>query len=135
MISNNWQNKLTQYIEENKATPFNWGVFDCCLFAAGAIEAQTGKDLAADLRGKYKTQLGAARLIKRLGFDSVDELLSDKLGQPIAPLSAGRGDIALIQTCEGLAAGVYYGAVIMATAEDGLKALPRAAALKSWRAR
>src|SRR5258708_4686376 len=48
-----WVVRLEAFIKERTAQPFKWGSQDCCLFAADAIEAITGVDLAADFRGKY----------------------------------------------------------------------------------
>jgi len=41
-----------------------WGTNDCALFAANAILAITGTDIASDFRGKYSDEAGAFALIK-----------------------------------------------------------------------
>lgn len=53
--------------QEAEAPDGFWGVQDCWLFAADWVWTRTGWDPAADLRGRYSTELGAARLIARAG--------------------------------------------------------------------
>ena len=43
-----WRSALAAYIAETMRKPFAWGLHDCALFAAGAVEAMTGNDPAAD---------------------------------------------------------------------------------------
>lgn len=92
MRYDDWGPRLTMYLRDASREPFGYGSSDCALFAAGAVQAITGQDLAADFRGKYATYhdglrlTGAARLSKL-----VDGLLSltDRA-------HAHRGDIAWV---------------------------------------
>ena len=60
MRKKDWSEKLVNYLLDNLDTPFEWGTFDCCLFAANAVREMTGKDFAAPFRDKYTTEKGAA---------------------------------------------------------------------------
>lgn len=60
-------NGLSAYLDQAARTPFAWGGLDCLLFPAGWVRRATGIDPAAAYRGRYRTALGAARLIARAG--------------------------------------------------------------------
>jgi len=56
-----WPARLHQFLDTRQHTPFAWGYNDCCLFAAAAIEALTGRHPAPALIGAYHSALGARR--------------------------------------------------------------------------
>ncbi len=64
-----WRGRLVAYLARTRGQPFVWGQLDCGLFSAGAIEAMTGVDPAAALRGRYATAAGARRAFRKLGFE------------------------------------------------------------------
>ena len=50
------------------ARPFAWGESDCCIGFVGAwVRACRGGDPEAAWRGRYRTELGCARLLQREG--------------------------------------------------------------------
>ena len=73
MRNKNWPEKLVTYLQENLDTPFKWGTFDCCLFAANAVHAMTGKDFAEPFRGKYTTEKGAAKALIKYGHGDITQ--------------------------------------------------------------
>jgi hypothetical protein len=102
----NWPELLAEKIERSRELSFAWGIHDCALFCADAIFAMTGIDLASDLRGTYKTEKGAQRRIRTLGFESLEALVSERL-ESIPIVQAGRGDLVLhhngaLGICDGL---------------------------------
>ena len=84
--ANDWPTELANFLLTTRKTPFKWGENDCCLFAANAILAMGGDDVAKDVRGHYTTAIGARRIMKNLGAASVVELLTQRLGEPIRQL-------------------------------------------------
>lgn len=86
----NWPERLAEFIDSRRFTPFKWGENDCALFAADAVLAMTGTDLAKSLRG-YKTERGALSRIRKAGGMSG---FAKDLPQR-APGFASRGDIVL----------------------------------------
>ena len=60
-----WNAALRGYIDGCRAKPFVWGRFDCALFAADAVRAMTGANIAADLRGRYTSARTAAARSRR----------------------------------------------------------------------
>lgn len=87
-----WATRLREYIEASRDLPFEWGKRDCMLYAADAVQVQTGKDLAEPFRG-YTTEKQARRILQDQGgmVVLVDSLLSRRDG------SLQRGDIGLIE--------------------------------------
>lgn len=91
MRCRDWPEQLAAFIEARRTLPFAWGSNDCALFAADAINALTGVDHAATLRG-YKTERGAASRIKKAGgMRAFAAALTEK-----HPGLAQRGDVVLV---------------------------------------
>ena len=127
-----WQSRLDAAIREARARPFEWGRHDCALFAAGCVAALTGADPASDLRGRYTTETGAARVIKRLG--GLEGIGDARLGPRVPVLCAQVGDVGLIEQDGRDMAAVCAGQHWLAAAlEGGLAVLPLAAARVVWR--
>jgi hypothetical protein len=93
---------LPQFIESRLHTPFVWGSNDCALFAADAVLAATGVDIAEDFRGKYDSKLGAFRTIKEVtGGSTIEDAAAycaEKHGLKECqfPLMAKRGDLVIV---------------------------------------
>jgi len=103
-----WRTRLSAYLYEVAHKPFQWGEHDCALFAAGAVHAMTGEDFAADYRGKYKTLIGGLRKLRKSGFADHAEMAAS-LFEECHPSSAHVGDLAAIETEQGIALGVVQG--------------------------
>ena len=97
---NNWEQLLAEFIAKNKNTSFQWGVFDCCLFACDAVLTITGVDMAQDFRGKYTTAKEAYEFVKNFAGDGLAELVAKRAQElgitEIKPLLAQRGDVVLV---------------------------------------
>lgn len=122
-----WRPRLIAFVESVRTRPFAWGHHDCVMFAASAVAAQTGVDLAAPWRGRYdslKTGLKLARTAH-------PKVLRANL-RPVAPAFAGVGDVALIGEIGFPAFGIFEGEHILVLREEGLGLMPRAAATKAW---
>lgn len=91
-----WRPALAEYVNGCMSKPFAWGEHDCALFAAGAVLAMTGEDMAAPYRGHYKTLRGGLGLLKRKGFANHAELAASVF-EEIHPSHAAVGDIAAIK--------------------------------------
>ena len=96
-----WLASLEAYLASKMYQPFEWGVHDCALFAAGAIQAMTGMDVASSYRGKYSDESGAYEVLEKVtGIKNatVEDAMSVASSyynciRPIPPLQAQRGDI------------------------------------------
>lgn len=130
----NWPRLLAAFLADEK--PFEWGARDCSLFAADAVLCIAGSDPAKSLRGKYKTEKGAARILKRRGgLEKVAaKLAADNRMEEIPPLMAQRGDVVLIDSPMGEALGVIdMSGRIAAQGPDGVMRQGIAAARRAWR--
>jgi len=88
-----WPLQLDALLSARLRMPFEWGVFDCTIFAADAVQAITGVDLAAQHRG-YRGVRPALRLLAQSG--GVAALASRMLGEPVSVQHARVGDIVLV---------------------------------------
>ena len=68
-----WERLLAAAIDTARAKPFVWGVHDCPTFAFETRMILTdGDDVAAFWRGRYTTALGGERVMRRLGWASLE---------------------------------------------------------------
>lgn len=88
-----WQLRLAAVTQRCQAEPFAWGAADCCTWAADVVEAVTGRDPAADVRGAYSSALGALRLARRRG--GLVQACEQRLGARVRPCMAQPGDIGM----------------------------------------
>jgi len=126
-----WRSQLSACVVKALKQPFEWGRHDCALFAANAILAMTGEDLARGYRGRYRTAAGAARTLQKEGFGS-SEALAEQLFDEIAPVLAVDGDICLVDGPEGPTLGIVLGEVIAAPGPESLRFLPRQSAVRAF---
>lgn len=113
-----WTTRLHESIKAAQGRPFSWGEFDCCLFAADCAVAVCGTDPAEQYRGKYKTEAGAKRLIKK-NHGSL-EAAWDACFARVPPAFVQRGDIALYQSPTGRAVAVFWANEYWSTTDDGV---------------
>ena len=127
-----WERLLAAAIDTARAKPFVWGVHDCPTFAFETRMILTGgEDIAALWRGRYTTALGGARVMRRLGWASLEEMGDALLGDPRPTvLLAGRGDIVLADT--GLGFGICNGASAVGMAPEGLMTVPLTSCRLAW---
>ena len=126
-----WQGRLTDYVVPLMGAEFSFGQLDCALFAAGAVKAMTGKDLAWGFRS-YRTLKGGLKKLKAAGYDDHIALAADKLPE-IPPSFAQVGDVAVVETDEGPALGVVQGETIYVMRLDGLGLVPLTTATRAFR--
>lgn len=111
-------------------TPFAWGAQDCALFAADCVQAMLGRDPAADARGTYSDERGAARVLKKMG--GLDGIAATRVGVEVPPAMARVGDLVL-GTAGRECLGVCTGETWHAPGEHGLLAMPMRDVLRAWR--
>jgi len=130
-----WQVRLATLVGDRLQAPFVWGRNDCALFAADAVQAILGHDLAAPWRGQYHTATGAARLLDSLG-GGLQALATHMLGQPISPRLARPGDVVLMAATPAApreCLGICNGATALGPAAWGLAARSMAEVSAAWR--
>lgn len=115
---------LAEYIASNLAREFEWGRFDCVLFASGWVQIRTGVDPLSDLP-KWKTERQARRVIAAVG--GLEKALDDRFKR-IHPSLARDGDLAL----RNGAVCVFSGAHIVGPGMAGLEFIDRMEASCAW---
>jgi hypothetical protein len=135
-----WPTRLSLFLQAQAHVPFDYGTNDCCLFVADAVLAMTGHDFAADhFRGKYNSEVGAYRVLKKFGGGSVaammDKFVALGYFEEVLPAFAGRGDVVLvvIDGVDSLGIVDLTGIHIIATAPTGSVRLPIALATRGWK--
>lgn len=127
-----WALRLEAIEASRLATPFEWGVHDCCLWAADCAQAVTGNDPAAALRGTYSTRDEAYAVIA--GFGMLGDVATALLGPEVSVLLAQTGDIGLIEDDAGQEAlAVYMGGPWLAAQPSGLVVVPSHQVTRVWR--
>lgn len=125
-----WRGRLTQYLVETGSREF--GVdWDCALFVAGAVEAMTGEDFAADLRGYGSIERGLVEL-RRRGFDDHVAYVAS-LFEEVPVAFAQPGDIAVVPVETGEALGLVQGEAIYVSGIDGRYLVPLLSATRAFR--
>jgi hypothetical protein len=137
-----WQTRFAALVAARRAVPFAWGSNDCAAFAADAVAALTGQDVApAELRGEVLGALAdsadaaidarAIRLLRRNGGLAV--LASAVLGEQRAPVFATVGDIVLLDNAGREILAVCNGATAFAPGPRGLAVTDMSGAIGCWK--
>lgn len=133
----NWIALCSTFLIEHEKTPFRWGEFDCCLFVADWVKMQFGVDPAAQYRGKYSTERGSIRALKKYGAKTSDlkQAWTHALNiEPTNGCAANRGDVVLVkQPCGNELIGVFYANCVFAVSTDGLIRLKPSLIQCHWR--
>lgn len=128
-----WEQRLSEYIESVRDTPFVWGEHDCCTNFFDAALAMTGTDLWHDFRGRYSTELGAFRALKRYGNGDIEPTL-DARCEAIPVGFAQRGDGIWNGESVGICMGSYALFLAAPDSDEGMVRVPRSEWVKGWRA-
>lgn len=129
-----WPRLLAEYLAENRRRPFEFGTFDCCFFAGGAVAAMTGRDVMAEYRDTVHDARSSAVYVDAHG--GVAAMLAAKKEFTEVPiLRAQRGDVILMDSPDGRGVvGVCTGAAVAYVQPEGLATAPlRAVGKRAWR--
>ena len=119
---------LSDYVDRVASRPFQWGVNDCLIMVAGAVELLTGVDHAEGFRGKYKSLAEGKKLIGTTLLRFVGERL-----EAIHPVRAVDGDVGALKQGKEWGFGVFIGPHLYVMTETGIGILPRSDATKAFR--
>lgn len=126
-----WQTRLGDLIGQRMRAPFAWGRHDCVMFAADAVLAVTGADLAQGLRGTYTTADEAAAVLQQHG--GLIELCIRRLG-PVVPVTLAQpGDVGLVRMGDVPALVVCGGAHFLGVGAAGLQPMLPEEVVRTWR--
>ena len=128
----NWPIIAAREIEKYRSSPFVCGESDCCLAVANIVKAYTGVDIAETFRGKYKTELGARRALKRYAGGDIKSA-ADLILERVPVEQASRGDIGLVTTDSGESLAVLFNQRAWAMSLSGMVDLPISSVICAWR--
>ncbi len=122
-----WESSLSAYLISKKNEPFKYGVNDCCLFAAGAVEAITGENPIPEFIGAYDSLKTSIKARKTIGAGTVEKSMDAKFNA-IAIGYAQTGDLAFHDG----SIGVIVDADALFVSDDGLFRVSRDKWSKAW---
>lgn len=125
-----WDYQFNELLIEVAKRPFEWGKWDCCIFAGSVIQAITGANPATAFMGEYTDKQEAAGKIREIGASGVFDIMT-AIGFDEVPVTlAQRGDIVYHQGHNALGSckGVYSSFVT----SSGLMDLPTRECSKAW---
>lgn len=127
-----WSARLVAYLAQVARVAYHPGALDCALFAAGADKAMTGRDLAAEYRGKYASIEDGKALLAAAGFADHVEFVAAHF-EEVIPACAQVGDLAVVPGDGGLALGIVQGANVYTVNRGGLTAVSRLQMLRAFK--
>jgi hypothetical protein len=131
----NWERLLAAEFAEASAH-FEWGKFDCAMFAANCVRAITGRDLAAEFRGTYSSEAAAAQITGGDLGAFIDSVCKEQGMKEVAPAYGRRGDVVLVDNGDPAhAIGIvdHTGRFACCAGPKGLARVPMQKWLRAWR--
>ena len=116
---------IIEIIETNFSRPFEWGQWDCAIFAMTCL----APDALPLLIGKYDTEEGAVAKIDELG--GWDVKIAELGGVQIETNRAFNGDLVKLKGHETV--GIMQGGQIVVITTNGMRKMPKSNAEKAWR--
>ena len=130
MRREHWELALHDAVISAQHKPFAYGTHDCATWAFDVRRHLTGIDTASTWRGKYATEQGAGKWLRKLGCQTVRDLANKYLGTPLSHVRlAQRGDIVLADD----ALGVCLGRKVALVGDDGLVQVSLRNCRAAWR--
>lgn len=123
-----WPRLLDEYVDAARLQPFGWGALDCCTFAAGAVQAITGRAVPLPA---WSGRRDAVDVLRRLG--GLRAATCQRLGDMQPAAVARRGDVLLLQQQGRDLLAVCMGHAWAAPGRNGLAFGPMSEALCAWR--
>lgn len=102
----NWEILLHEYMEANRERHFQWGAHDCVMNYANMVIALGGCDIVPEYRGKYSTELGSKKALKKYGPGDLEAMLDEKM-RVVEPAFLQRADAVWNGESVGICMGGY----------------------------
>jgi len=132
----NWDTKLSDYIQKQQSIKFKRGKSDCVNFVIGAIKTITEK-LVFDM--EYKSLKDAKKILQELNkkdlLDIAMDIAKDNNFKEIDCVYAQRGDVVFLKTDEELGGtlGVCIGQKSIFRAKNGVETRDTNSCNLAWR--
>jgi hypothetical protein len=132
----NWDTKLSDYIQKQQLVKFRRGKTDCVNFVIGAIETITGKIV---FEQEYNSLKDAKKIIQELNkkdlLDIAKDIAKENNFESIGCVYAQRGDVVFLKTNEELGGtlGVCIGQKSIFRAKAGVETRNTTTCDYAWR--
>ena len=132
----NWDTKLSDYIQKQQLVKFRRGKTDCVNFVIGAIETITGKIV---FEQEYNSLKDAKKIIQELNkkdlLDIAKDIAKENNFESIGCVYAHRGDVVFLKTNEELGGtlGVCIGQKSIFRAKAGVETRNTTTCDYAWR--
>ena len=132
----NWDTKLSDYIQKQQLVKFRRGKTDCVNFVIGAIETITGKIV---FEQEYNSLKDAKKIIQELNkkdlLDIAKDIAKENNFESIGCVYAQRGDVVFLKTDEELGGtlGVCIGQKSIFRAKNGVETRDTNSCNVAWR--
>lgn len=104
--SDGWDRALEDVASAQVSVLPEWGTSDCMMSACEAIKAVVGVDPLEEFRGKYATEAGAAKAMRRNRCQNVKDVFETYLKlEPVNRFAARRGDVGVAVVNDEFVAG------------------------------
>lgn len=123
---------MHSYLADCARRPFRPGKHDCALFVAGAVDAMTGVDPAAEWRDQYRSLKRGREILAEAGVTDMVEIAAARFPE-IEPIFAQEGDVAVVDGDDGPAFGLVQGPMIYVLRPDGMGFVPLTDAKRAFR--
>lgn len=123
-MHNNIDQKLKDFFDYYKDTPFQWGVTDCSRVSAKWVKRFIGKDIECEMPD-YRNEVEAMAVLESLGYNSQEDSL-DHYFKRVNKNFLRRGDLVghYFMDTDYMAIGVNAGEVALFIGPKGLVTLP-----------
>lgn len=128
-----WAELLYAAVDDASQRDFEWGVHDCCLFAADILLAFTGTDYAEPVRG-YTTQEEAEAIIA--GYGDMETMITALVGVEAVEAkgkNVRRGDLVIAELENGDTVGICIGVNCVFAQARGITTRKTSVARLAWR--
>ncbi len=125
-----WASQMYSVIDAHIDSPFEWGLNDCCLFAARVVDAMCGTAHEVELTKHYSDEASALQYIENFG--GIAKAVETYLGKSLTDGRPNRGDVILFSGENGETIGVCCGLYIAAMGAEGIVTTNRSTVICYW---
>ena len=130
-----WDIKLAEFLKKNRERDFEWGTWDCCIFANACLKEISGQDVIPKSL-KWKDEKTAYKAIKDYGetLDKALEKAALAAGmEPIEVQYVTTGDLVVVMDDNKPVAGISDGSRVMSPSDGGYAFSLPSLIEKAWR--
>ena len=125
-----WEQRLVALVRERRTMAYRYGVNDCGTFMLDAVATMTGVDLLPGVT-RPTGWLSAAKFFIARGWDDVEDMATELLGEPVGPAASRPGDVVSFERDDELHLAVRVGSDAVTPTQLGLDVVMAA----QWRRR